>query len=110
MVGARNRLSKKSITEINDTPLEMGSREIEKRRETNLPRVRVITKHESEVVRLVSEGLKNKEVTKKMGIIVKTVETHWANIMNKLGLRNVAELIRYAIQKRIVKIEFERWA
>lgn len=38
---------------------------------------------------------------------VKTVETHRANIMNKLALRNVAQLIRYAIQKGMITIEDE---
>ncbi|MFY9268491.1 MAG: response regulator transcription factor [Candidatus Manganitrophaceae bacterium] len=69
---------------------------------------RSLTKREQEVIRLVAEGYKNREVAERLGIRVKTVETHRANIMNKLALRNVAQLIRYAIQKGFVEIEKER--
>lgn len=52
-------------------------------------------------------GYKNREVAEKLGIASKTVETHRANIMNKLALRNVAQLIRYAIRKGMVSVEVE---
>jgi|GEM_PF-988878 len=63
------------------------------------------TRRETEVIRFVCEGYKNKEVAEKMGISIKTVETHRSNIMNKLALRNIAALMRYAIQKGIISIE-----
>lgn len=72
-----------------------------------MPEKRSLTKRETEIVRLVADGFKNREVAEKLGISVKTVETHRANIMNKLALRNLAELIRYAIQKGLVKIDQE---
>ena len=72
-----------------------------------MPEKRALTKREVEVTRLVAEGFKNREVAGKLGISVKTVETHRANVMNKLGLRNLAQLIRYAIQKGMIKIERE---
>ncbi len=72
-----------------------------------MPEKRSLTKRETEIVRLVADGYKNREVAEKLGISVKTVETHRANIMNKLALRNLAELIRYAIQKGFVKIDQE---
>jgi len=68
-------------------------------------RPRELSKREKEVVQLVAMGYQNREVVKKLGIAAKTVETHRANIMNKLALRNIAQLIRYAIQKGLVKIE-----
>lgn len=70
-------------------------------------RPRELTKREKEIIQLVSLGYKNREVAEKLGIAVKTVETHRANIMNKLALRNVAQLIRYAIQKGMVSVETE---
>ena len=70
-----------------------------------IPFRRELTKREIEVVRLVTEGYKNKEAAEKLGISVKTVETHRSNTMNKLALRNLAELMRYAIQKGIIEIE-----
>lgn len=72
-----------------------------------MPEKRTLTKREIEIVRLVADGYKNREVAEKLGISVKTVETHRANIMNKLALRNLAELIRYAIQKGLVRIDQE---
>ncbi|MBI1822552.1 MAG: response regulator transcription factor [Nitrospirae bacterium] len=65
------------------------------------------TQREIEVIRLVAEGYKNKEIAGEMGISVKTVETHRSNVMNKLAFRTVADLMRYAIQKGIIKIELE---
>ncbi|MCG3113279.1 MAG: response regulator transcription factor (plasmid) [Candidatus Manganitrophus sp.] len=70
-------------------------------------RPRELTKREREVVKLVTEGYKNKEVAEELGIAVKTVETHRANIMNKLAFRNIAQLVRYAIQKGLVQIEID---
>lgn len=69
---------------------------------------RPLTKRETEIVRLVSGGLRNKEVAKALGISVKTVETHRVNIMNKLALDNLAQLIRYALQNELIHIEVEK--
>jgi DNA-binding NarL/FixJ family response regulator len=68
---------------------------------------RPLTKREAEIVRLISGGLRNKDVAKTLGISVKTVETHRVNIMNKLALQNLAQLIRYAVQKGLIHIEVE---
>jgi two-component system response regulator NreC len=70
-------------------------------------RERTITPRETEVLRLAALGYKNREIADQLGIRVKTVETHRANIMNKLALRNVAQLVRYAIQKGLVSVEIE---
>jgi DNA-binding NarL/FixJ family response regulator len=66
---------------------------------------RPITQREREVVKMIAEGYKNREIADELGISVKTIETHRANIMNKLALRNVAQLIHYAIQKGMISIE-----
>lgn len=68
---------------------------------------RSITVREEEVLRLAALGYKNKEIAKELGVKVKTVETHRFNIMNKLALRNVSEMVRYAIAKGIAPIEGE---
>lgn len=70
-------------------------------------RARELTKREREVVALVANGYKNREMAEKMGFTVKMVESHRENIMKKLALRNVAQLIRYAIQKGMVSVKFE---
>jgi DNA-binding CsgD family transcriptional regulator len=54
-----------------------------------------LTHREKEVVRFVLEGWTSKETAVRMGISVKTVEAHRANIMKKLGINNVAQLARY---------------
>jgi DNA-binding NarL/FixJ family response regulator len=58
-----------------------------------------LTARENEVLKLISEGKSNSEVAEILRISIRTVETHRASIMNKLDLRNTAELVRYAIQK-----------
>jgi len=68
---------------------------------------RHLTGRELEVIRLVANGSRNREVAKELGISVKTVETHRANIMNKLGYRSLSQLILYAIQKGIIKLPME---
>ena len=59
---------------------------------------RSLTAREREVLKFLSEGKSNSEVAEVLRISIRTVETHRANIMNKLDLRNTAELVRYAIE------------
>jgi DNA-binding NarL/FixJ family response regulator len=61
-----------------------------------------ITQREKEVLKLVAEGYKNKEIAEMLHISVKTVEKHRANIMKKLDLHSASELTAYAIEKRLV--------
>lgn len=61
-----------------------------------------LTRREREVLQLLAEGRSNKEVAAELKIGIKTVETHRANIMNKLALHSVADLVRYAIRNGIV--------
>ncbi len=62
---------------------------------------RSLTAREREVLKFLSEGKSNSEVAEVLRISIRTVETHRANIMNKLDLRNTAELVRYAIQNAL---------
>jgi DNA-binding NarL/FixJ family response regulator len=62
-----------------------------------------LTPREREIVQLLAEGKSNKEIAVALNISVKTAETHRANIMNKLGLHSVTELVRYAVRNRIVE-------
>jgi DNA-binding NarL/FixJ family response regulator len=61
-----------------------------------------LTEREIQVVRLVAEGMSSREIAERLSISVKTVDTHRANIMEKVGAHNVAELIKYAIRMGIV--------
>ncbi len=62
-----------------------------------------LTPREREVVQLLAEGNSNKEVASRLGISVKTVEAHRANIMRKLGLDSLSDLVRYAIRNKIIE-------
>ncbi len=59
-----------------------------------------LTPRETEVLRLVARGHSNKEVAAALEISVKTVETHKANAMTKLGLKSRAALVRFGIEER----------
>ncbi len=59
---------------------------------------------EREILKLISEGLANKEIASEINISVRTVEAHRANIMRKLKLSNTAELVRYALQTGIADV------
>jgi two-component system, sensor histidine kinase and response regulator len=61
-----------------------------------------LTAREGEVVRLLAEGKVNKEIAAMLGITVRTVETHRARIMLKLGVHSLVELIHYAIRNKII--------
>jgi len=69
---------------------------------TESSRQPILTEREKEVVQLVAEGLSSREIAERLYLSVKTVDTHRANIMEKLGVHSTAELIRYAIREGIV--------
>lgn len=61
-----------------------------------------LTAREREIVQLLAEGRSNKEVAVALGISVKTVDAHRANVMHKLNLHSVTDLVRYAIRNQII--------
>lgn len=64
---------------------------------------RDLSPRERAVVQLLVEGKRNKEIASALGISVRTAESHRANIMRKLELHSVTELVRYAIHNKIVE-------
>jgi DNA-binding NarL/FixJ family response regulator len=58
-----------------------------------------ISERETEVLRLVAWGYTNKEVAAYLSLSVKTVETHKARLMEKLGLKSRVEIVRYALRQ-----------
>jgi DNA-binding CsgD family transcriptional regulator len=62
-----------------------------------------LTPREREIVQLLAEGKSSKEVASFLGISVKTAGTHRANIMRKLDLHSVSELVLYAVRNQIVE-------
>ena len=61
-----------------------------------------LTARETEVLQLIAEGRKNREIAELLFISIKTVETHRAHIMDKLDIHSTAELTQYAISKGII--------
>jgi DNA-binding NarL/FixJ family response regulator len=64
-----------------------------------------LTKREREVLALVANGKSNKEVADQLFISTKTVDTHKTHILDKLGLKNTAELVKYAIKNKLIPME-----
>jgi DNA-binding NarL/FixJ family response regulator len=62
-------------------------------------RQKELTDREEEVLRLTAQGYSNKEIAAKLSISVKTVESHKANLMEKLELRSRTEIVRYAVRQ-----------
>lgn len=62
----------------------------------------LLTDREKEVLQLLAEGKSNKEVAVLLSTSVYTTETHRANLMQKLGLHNTAEIVLYAVRKKII--------
>jgi DNA-binding NarL/FixJ family response regulator len=61
-----------------------------------------LTQREREILKLIAEGSKNKEIAHYLSISTKTVEKHRANLMKKLDLHNVSELTAFAIEKGLI--------
>jgi DNA-binding NarL/FixJ family response regulator len=64
-----------------------------------------LTSRERQVCQLIAEGNTNHEIARQLGISIKTVEKHRANLMEKLGVQDVAGLMREAIKNSIVFVE-----
>ncbi len=64
-----------------------------------------LTHREREILKLIAEGYKNKEIANDLCISVKTVEKHRANLMEKLNLHNVQALTAFAIEKGLISKE-----
>lgn len=71
---------------------------------TRQTRLGTLTKREREVTKLLAEGKSVKEVAASFDLSVKTIEAHKFNLMRKLNIHNKAQLVQYAIQKKIIRL------
>lgn len=71
---------------------------------TRMPRFATLTTREREVLKLLAEGNSVKEIACDLSLSVKTIEAHKFNLMRKLDIHNKAQLVQYAIQKKIIKL------
>jgi DNA-binding NarL/FixJ family response regulator len=74
------------------------------RSEHPVPRFETLTGREKEVLKLLAEGNSVKEIAGELDLSLKTVETHKFNLMRKLDIHNKAQLVQYAIQKKIIRL------
>jgi DNA-binding NarL/FixJ family response regulator len=94
VAGGERYLSKQLAREQIETAL--------KARESYLMPLERLTPREREVLQLVAEGNTNRQIASKLRISIKTVEKHRFNLMEKLGMRDVTALVRFAIANGIV--------
>jgi DNA-binding NarL/FixJ family response regulator len=93
-----NYLSPRLLTRLVDGFREQGRSPV---RQTRLG---TLTKREREVTKLLAEGKSVKEVAANFDLSVKTIEAHKFNLMRKLNIHNKAQLVQYAIQKKIIRL------
>ncbi len=83
-------------------PVSNGRGDHARMRGGSATRARTLTPREREITQLLAEGKTNWCIAKILGISINTVETHRANIMHKLGLESIVELVHYAIRNDLV--------
>ena len=91
-------LSARMLTQLVD---DFRSR---RQREDGVPRSATLTPRERDTLKLLAEGSSVKEIATHLALSVKTVEAHKFNLMRKLGIHNKTQLVHYAIQKKIIKV------
>jgi len=77
-------------------------------KQINDPNYNSLTPREQEILRLLAEGFSNKEIADMLCISLKTVENHRSNIMNKLGLHTLMDLVKYAIKLGLIDVDMWR--
>jgi DNA-binding NarL/FixJ family response regulator len=83
------------------TPVVSGGRQASLGTAARTP-ARLSTR-EREIVQLLAEGRTNKEIAAMLGIAYKTVDAHRTNVMKRLNMHSVAEVVRYAVRERIIQ-------
>jgi DNA-binding NarL/FixJ family response regulator len=79
------------------------------REKTAMPeRIEILSQRELEVLKLAMEGLSNKEIAQELNLGIRTIQTHWRNIFNKLGVSSRTEAIIYGLRKGWIILEQSR--
>jgi DNA-binding NarL/FixJ family response regulator len=63
----------------------------------------VLTKREEEIIKLITSEMTNQEIADRLSISLRTVDTHRRNLLQKLGVKNTAGLVRFAIQNNLIE-------
>jgi len=91
-------LSPRLLTRLVDGFREQGNNAVRQ------PRFGTLTKREREILKMLAEGRSVKEIASEFDLSVKTVEAHKFNLMRKLDIHNKAQLVQYAIQKKVIRL------
>jgi DNA-binding NarL/FixJ family response regulator len=83
---------------------------MEKSKRSGVDPYHALTAREREVLQLTAEGYSGSEISERLYISPRTVESHRANVMRKLGVRNQKELVRCAMQRGLVRDSDQRKA
>jgi len=65
----------------------------------------LLTQRESEILKLIAEGISTRDIAKKLFVSVKTIGTHKQNILEKLNLKSTTDLVKYAIKHEIISLD-----
>src|SRR5436309_11066782 len=84
------------------TPNTAKSLQENAQRESLAQELRVLTPRELEVLTMVAEGRTNQEIADQLVLSIKTVQAHRANVMEKLGLKDITHLVRFAIRHGLI--------
>ena len=72
--------------------------------DSRVPRFNTLTRRETEILKFLAEGNSVKEIAGTLNLSVKTIEAHKFNLMRKLDIHNKAQLVQYAIQKKVIRL------
>lgn len=72
---------------------------------TDLGPLETLSHREREILKLVAEGKTSREIAKRLSISPKTVDTYRSRLMSKIGVKNLAGLIKFAIQHGVISLE-----
>lgn len=65
----------------------------------------ILTERQREILKLIAEGLSTREIGARLNVSAKTVETHRAQLMDRLNIRNIPGLVKFAVRKGLVDLE-----
>lgn len=91
-----------SVSQVLVNGFVLGEKE---KKEKRVAEARLLTKREKEVLKLLAEGRKIKEVAELLSISQKTVEVHKSHVMGKLNARSNADLVKFAIKCKLIRLE-----
>ena len=67
-----------------------------------VPSMEILTKREQQILNMIAKSMSNKAIALKLKLSVRTVEHHRANLTDKLGIKDTASLVKYALAKGII--------